>query len=88
MGKVIKYMLLLLTFHSLIDRKREISKKCTFSRSGRKISQKELDQMEDLERRKNDELCAARLEFIKLKNKKEARERELQESFAITKISS
>ena len=41
--------------------------------------------MEELERRKNDELCAARLEFIKLKNKKEARERELQESFEITK---
>ena len=37
--------------------------------------------MEELERRKNDELCAARLEFIKLKNKKEARERELQEGF-------
>ena len=66
---------------SLIGRKREISKKCTFARSGRKISQKELDQMEELERRKNGELCAARLEFIKLKNKKEARERELQESF-------
>ena len=71
----------MITVFSLIGRKREISKKCTFARSGRKISQKELDQMEELERRKNDELCAARLEFIKLKNKKEARERELQEGF-------
>ena len=35
--------------------------------------------MEELERRKNDELSKARLEFIKLKNKKEAREFELQQ---------
>ena len=38
-----------------------------------------MDQMEELERRKNDELSKARLEFIKLKNKKEAREFELQQ---------
>ena len=54
-------------------------KKCVFARSGAKITSKEIDQMEELERRKNDELSKARLEFIKLKNKKEAREFELQQ---------
>ena len=64
---------------SLLARKREVVKKCVFARSGAKITSKEMDQMEELERRKNDELSKARLEFIKLKNKKEAREFELQQ---------
>jgi len=66
-------------WESLLSRKREVVKKCVFARSGAKITSKEIDQMEELERRKNDELSKARLEFIKLKNKKEAREFELQQ---------
>lgn len=66
-------------WEALLTRKREVVKKCVFSRSGAKISSKEMDQMEELERRKNDELARARLDFIKLKNRKEAREQALQQ---------
>ena len=66
-------------WEALLTRKREVVKKCVFARSGAKISSKEMDQMEELERRKNDELAHARLDFIKLKNRKEAREQALQQ---------
>merc|ERR1712149_61826 len=35
--------------------------------------------MDEIERRKNDELCQARLEHIKLKNRKDKREKALRE---------
>ena len=64
---------------SLLARKREVSVNCVFARSGKTISSKEVDQMEDTERKKEEELCQARLENIRQKNKLKKREQALKQ---------
>merc|ERR1712227_1046170 len=64
---------------SLLARKREVSVNCVFARSGKTISSKEVDQMEDTERKKEEEVCQARLENIRQKNKLKKREQALKQ---------
>jgi len=66
-------------WESLLARKREVSVNCVFARSGKTISSKEVDQMEDTERKKEEELCQARLENIRQKNKLKKREQALKQ---------
>jgi len=66
-------------WESLLARKREVSKNCIFARSGKTISTKEVDQMEDIERKKEEEVCQARLENIRQKNKLKKREQALKQ---------
>jgi len=66
-------------WESLLARKREVSKNCVFARSGKTISTKEVDQMEDIERKKEEEVCQARLENIRQKNKLKKREQALKQ---------
>ena len=62
-----------------MSRKKEVGRTCVFARSGKAVSSRELEQMDEIERRKNGELCAARLEHIKLKNRKDKREKALRD---------
>ena len=64
---------------SLLARKREVSVNCVFARSGKTISSKEVDQMEDTERKKEEEVCQACLENIRQKNKLKKREQALKQ---------
>jgi len=66
-------------WESLLARKREVSVNCVFARSGKTISSKEVDQMEDTERKKEEEVCQARLENIRQKNKLKKREQALKQ---------
>jgi len=66
-------------WESLLARKREVSKNCVFARSGKNISVKEVDQMEEIERKKEEEVCQARLENIRQKNKLKKREQALKQ---------
>jgi len=66
-------------WESLLARKREVSKNCVFARSGKTISAKEVDQMEEIERKKEEEVCQARLENIRQKNKLKKQEQALKQ---------
>jgi len=66
-------------WEALLARKREIAKNAVFGRSGKALTTKEIDSLEEQERKKETEVCQARLENIRQKHRLKKRELALKQ---------
>lgn len=66
-------------WETLLARKREIAKTAVFGRSGKALTNKEIDALEEQERKKETEVCQARLENIRQKHRLKKRELALKQ---------
>lgn len=66
-------------WEALLARKREIAKNAVFGRSGKCLTTKEIDSLEEQERKKEIEVCQARLENIRQKHRLKKRELALKQ---------
>jgi hypothetical protein len=64
---------------SLLARKREVAKNAVYGRSGKPLTTKEIDALEEQERKKEQEVCQARLENIRQKHRLKKRELALKQ---------
>lgn len=66
-------------WEALLARKREVAKNAVYGRSGKPLTTKEIDALEEQERKKEQEVCQARLENIRQKHRLKKRELALKQ---------